>query len=103
MAKSRPVWSRFPKGNQFVLGDTRFFVAKPKDRPPLLIFQRAGEDICAVADFYSGDAADSFITAVLNGMAELPPAQLDAITEAGQKVTATQLGLGEKMEAKNGN
>ena len=97
MASKKPVWSRYPSGSQFVLGETRFFVAKPKDRSPLLIFQRAGEDICAVADFYNGDAADSFITAVLNGMAELPPAQLEAIVEAGQETTRQQLGVGKGL------
>lgn len=94
--------SRWPQGSQFLLSSTRFWVAKrgKGEGQPILIFQREGQDLVAVAEFYSPTVADEFIHAVLNGLAELPPAQLDAITEAGKKVTATQLGLGEQLEAK---
>ena len=93
----KPVWSRYPKGNQFLLGTTRFFVAKPADHAAMLIFQKAGEDIVAVADFYTADAADSFITAMLDGIAELPEPQLEAVVESGRKVTAEQVGLGKGL------
>lgn len=91
--------SKYENGNQFVLGGTRVWVAKRRrgEGMPLLLFQRPGNDLVAAGEFYSPTVADEFITAMLNGIAELPSEQLEAVVESGRKVTAEQVGLGKGL------
>jgi hypothetical protein len=82
--------SKYPSGSQFILGHTRFWTAKRGKEygNPVLLFQRAGHDLVGAAEFYSASVADSFIDAVLMGLADLPKVQLAAVmsdVEAAQK------------------